>query len=928
MQPNSYSSRYNNLDFHVTALHHMMLHSYHLTHVYLFLGVYISFLIRSGFSGSLKMDIGRKRHVAYKFPVVCLEPIQQLMKLMDQDSLEGFRKDYGLILSFITVLSKDQHDALFTLLQFYDPPLRCFTFPDYILVPTLEKVASFLRVPIKPQLLFYSSEFLPDLNMVASATYLGKSVLKANMCQKGEVNGFHLSFLLGEAKKKLEDGDQRGFNAVLALCVYGIVLFPNVAKFVDVDAIRLFVLGNPVSTLLGDFFHSVHHRNENRRGGLVNCYIIHSCGNFPNVPLVGRRGSINYNPSLAVRQFGYALRTPPLEKDVEESLSFHSSSDLTVSRKEAEAWLKVIKRGRTVLGKVDCRTYPQYEEWLQGRVEEFGLPFPIEEPLYPPTPEQSTMVSREEYDKLKNAMEELQTENLELSVKLQDCMHQFHEAEYQKGEAVRLQGEAERKLVVELTDALGKLAGWQEQWDTFSASRKVKEEEMVAELTGQMEKLKILLKEKNNELLCARSTNGYITDQLNKAQGQIEELKVLAGLKKSRLEEKFIHNSVFLHFLSDVRLESRGIADSGIHQYGTRKNQQRVMESFQADLAEIRTNMAQFVSMMQGVVQGQEELQALVQRQETVTPPVGQNLLEGTPVDDAAVTNPVNNHANGDELHGIRINGQPIITEAANARATRAPVHHPSHLVDKQEDMFTIPSDDDEFGKAEERDRKVDALAEKIRAMECQNSLGFDVSNMSLVDGLRIPYKFKAPSFDKYNGTSCPRTHLQAYYRKMSAYTDDEKMWMYFFQDNLSGASLDCRTQLQSLFQKTGESFKEYAQRWRELAARVQPPMLERELTDMFIGTLQGVFMDRMGSCPFGSFSDVVICGERTESLIKAGKIQDPGSSSSSSAKKPFSEAPRRREGETNAICNQRNRGQQYRQVAAVTIPATQPQQP
>ncbi|KAI5405471.1 hypothetical protein KIW84_052309 [Lathyrus oleraceus] len=132
------------------------------------------------------------------------------------------------------------------------------------------------------------------------------------------------------------------------------------------------------------------------------------------------------------------------------------------------------------------------------------------------------------------------------------------------------------------------------------------------------------------------------------------------------------------------------------------------------------------------------------------------------------------------------------------------------------------------------------------------------------------------------------------------------------------------------MFQKTGESFKEYAQRWRELAARVQPPMLERELTDMFIGTLQGVFMDRMGSCPFGSFSDVVICGERTESLIKAGKIQDPGSSSSSSAKKPFSGAPRRREGETNAIYNHRNgnRGQQYRQVVAVTIPATQPQQP
>ena len=62
---------------------------------------------------------------------------------------------------------------------------------------------------------------------------------------------------------------------------------------------------------------------------------------------------------------------------------------------------------------------------------------------------------------------------------------------------------------------------------------------MVAELTGQMEKLKTQLKEKNNELMCARSTNGYITDQLDKAQEQIGELKVLAGLKKSRLEEVF-----------------------------------------------------------------------------------------------------------------------------------------------------------------------------------------------------------------------------------------------------------------------------------------------------------------------------------------------------------------------------------------------------
>jgi hypothetical protein len=175
-----------------------------------------------------------------------------------------------------------------------------------------------------------------------------------------------------------------------------------------------------------------------------------------------------------------------------------------------------------------------------------------------------------------------------------------------------------------------------------------------------------------------------------------------------------------------------------------------------------------------------------------VIPLVNRASPEGVPVNDnVAATIPVNNYAVGDELRGIIINGQPIAAETANIRGTRAPARHPAPLVDRQEDMFTLLSDDDEVGRTEERDRKVDALAEKIRAMECQNSLGFDVTNMGLVDGLRIPYKFKAPSFDKYNGTSCPRTHVQAYYRKISAYTNDEKIWIYFFQDSLSGASLD-----------------------------------------------------------------------------------------------------------------------------------------
>lgn len=46
------------------------------------------------------------------------------------------------------------------------------------------------------------------------------------------------------------------------------------------------------------------------------------------------------------------------------------------------------------------------------------------------------------------------------------------------------------------------------------------------------------------------------------------------------------------------------------------------------------------------------------------------------------------------------------------------------------------------------------------------------------------------------------------------------------------------RMQLQNLYQKGSESFKKYAQRWRELASRVRPPLLENDLVNMFMGTL------------------------------------------------------------------------------------------
>lgn len=54
------------------------------------------------------------------------------------------------------------------------------------------------------------------------------------------------------------------------------------------------------------------------------------------------------------------------------------------------------------------------------------------------------------------------------------------------------------------------------------------------------------------------------------------------------------------------------------------------------------------------------------------------------------------------------------------------------------------------------------------------------------------------------------------------------------------------RTELQNMENQSTESFKEYAQRWRDKAAQVQPPLSEKEMISTFLKTLRPPYYDRM----------------------------------------------------------------------------------
>src|SRR3954463_14980037 len=55
---------------------------------------------------------------------------------MSSTALNRFVGHYNDILDLLKV--KVQEEAITALVQFYDPPLRCFTFQDFQLAPTLE----------------------------------------------------------------------------------------------------------------------------------------------------------------------------------------------------------------------------------------------------------------------------------------------------------------------------------------------------------------------------------------------------------------------------------------------------------------------------------------------------------------------------------------------------------------------------------------------------------------------------------------------------------------------------------------------------------------------------------------------------------------------------------------------------------------------
>ncbi|KAL5131550.1 hypothetical protein HKD37_12G034424 [Glycine soja] len=372
-----------------------------------------------------------KRFYQVKVKSLDTTSIKELGRLMEPLQMQAFRKTYGKILEL--TIAEVSIEAIVSLTQYYDQPLRCFTFGDFQLVPTIEEFEEILGCPLGGRKPYLSSGCLPSLSRIATVVKDSARGLDRIKQTRNGIAGLPQKYLEDKARGMANQGDWVPFMDVLALLIFGVVLFPNVDGLVDLAAIDAFLAyhhskESPVVAVLADLFDTFDRRCEKSSARIICCLpalcvwlvshlfqqdtrhpcpllshrsctekrridwdqllagiggrtiswfprwkegkegVLFSCGRYPNIPLVGTRGCINYNPALAIRQLGYPMRGAPTEESMSPFLvrDLDTQNSKTIQRIH-KAWETPLRKDQELRG-IRNGIIGGYHEWLKVHI--------------------------------------------------------------------------------------------------------------------------------------------------------------------------------------------------------------------------------------------------------------------------------------------------------------------------------------------------------------------------------------------------------------------------------------------------------------------------------------------------------------------------------------------------------------------------------
>ncbi|KAL5123504.1 hypothetical protein HKD37_02G004082 [Glycine soja] len=360
--------------------------------------------------------------------------LKELGRMMGPLQRQAFRKVYGKILDLTA--AEVFTEAVVSLAQYYDQPLRCFTFGDFQMVPTIEEFEEILGCPLGGRKPYLVSGFLPSLSKIAAVVGDSEKELDCMKQTRNSVVGLPRKYLEGKARDMASQEKWGPFADILALLIFGVVLFPNVDGLVDLATIDAFLTyhhskESPVVAILADLFNTFDRRCEKNNARIVCCLptlcvwlishlfqqdtrhpcplqsyrscaekgrvdwdqhlagiggsainwfprwkegkegVLFSCGDYPNVPLIGTWGCINYNPALAIRQLGYPMRGAPTEGSLSPFLVKDlGAQGLKVIQRIHKAWRSPLRKDKELRG-IRNGVIGGYHGWL--RIHTRGL---------------------------------------------------------------------------------------------------------------------------------------------------------------------------------------------------------------------------------------------------------------------------------------------------------------------------------------------------------------------------------------------------------------------------------------------------------------------------------------------------------------------------------------------------------------------------
>ncbi|XP_050875865.1 uncharacterized protein LOC127079525, partial [Lathyrus oleraceus] len=445
--------------------------------------------------------------------------------------------------------------------------------------------------------------------------------------------------------------------------------------------------------------------------------VIVSIGDFPNVPLIGTKGCINYNPMLSLRQHGYPMNGPPKAKALEPFILHGVEADHPMVKKIKRSWQAVIRKGKELENgnlKDDQQKKDKELEVSnkraresEARREKFG------QALYST---KSVFKSKEE--ELDRALLRIQKLNKTLELTLE-----------MKREA-RLISEIRTR---ELENTIQKYK------DTLERE-KLKTEEYWRNLYRDIEVTKA------EDVRIIQDLQGLYTEW----KGKFLKLSGFASSIMRELPEKLQE--------ADWCIARQRMAD-----------QEHELERVSSELEDLRGNMGQVMEILQVI-------RAKLDTQTTVVSEIAGPSIEPQPARAVPTTWPTYGLPPGftptvEGAPGFAPPAQqtaplPTINENHPVVHTFAPPLVRAHVQPYFEDQQHAPdfSDEDEERQEDLRGMKENyqLLEKRLRAMEGDQVFGATAKEMCLVSGLVIPAKFRTPDFDKYEGHSCPKRLVRA----------------------------------------------------------------------------------------------------------------------------------------------------------------------